>query len=40
LLDRASALGLPPGPVDGDVVTEETLAGLPEPAQRYLRFML
>jgi hypothetical protein len=39
LLDRESALGLPPGPVDEEVVTEDALAGLPEPARRYLRFM-
>jgi hypothetical protein len=36
---EVAALGLPTGPGPDEPVTEAALAGLPEPAQRYLRFM-
>jgi len=39
LLGREAELALPAEPGDEGVVTEDALAGLPVPAQRYLRFM-
>ena len=39
LMREVSALGLPPHPGSEPAVTEADLAGKPEPAQRYLRYM-
>lgn len=36
---EVAAAGLGAGPSDGEPVTEDELHGLPEPAQRYLRYM-
>ena len=38
-LREVAALGLPAGPGPGAPVTEADVAGLPEPARRYLHFM-
>lgn len=38
-LNEIGSSGLPSGPGSAEIVTEDALDGLPEPAQRYLQFM-